>query len=210
MVNYTKWYIDKFSIRMIKQAVPNSKLPPLQKKRTLSILLELLGLNVKLLWKWVQIGKCKLSISYSALSMMCCSPWGHKESDTIEGLKWIELIVHWVPSPENWSRHNFFFSIYTRNNRKSFSDHIEVFSNVQQADVGSLNVITLFEVISLVAHLVKNLPAMQETKVWFLGWEDPLEWEMATHFSILAWRIPWTEELGGLQSMGSQESDTTE
>ena len=58
--------------------------------------------------------------------------------------------------------------------------------------------------------MVKNLPAMQETKVQFLGWEDPLEWEMATHFSILAWRIPWTEEPGGPQSMTPQESDTTE
>ena len=62
---------------------------------------------------------------------------------------------------------------------------------------------------SLVAQLVKNLPAMQETWVQFLGWEDPLEKEMATHSSILAWRIPWTEEPGRLQSMGSQESDTT-
>ena len=56
---------------------------------------------------------------------------------------------------------------------------------------------------SLIAQLVKNLPAMQETWVRFLGWEDPLEKEMATHSSILAWRIPWTEEPGGLQSMGS-------
>ena len=62
---------------------------------------------------------------------------------------------------------------------------------------------------SLVAQLVKNLPAMQETWVQFLGWEDPLEKEMATHSSILAWRIPWTEEPGRLQSMGSQESDMT-
>jgi len=62
---------------------------------------------------------------------------------------------------------------------------------------------------SLVAQLVKNPPAMQETRVQFLGWEDPLEMEMTTHSSILAWRIPWTEEPGGLQSMGSQESDTT-
>ena len=62
---------------------------------------------------------------------------------------------------------------------------------------------------SLVAQLVKNLPAMQETWVQFLGWEDPLEKEMATHSSILAWRIPWTEESSRLQSMGSQESDTT-
>ena len=61
----------------------------------------------------------------------------------------------------------------------------------------------------LIAQSVKNLPAVQETWVNFLGWEDPLEKEMATHSSILAWRIPWTEELGGLQSMGLQASDTT-
>ena len=57
---------------------------------------------------------------------------------------------------------------------------------------------------SLVAQTVKSLPAMWETRVWFLGWEDSLEEEMATHSSILAWRIPWTEEPGGLQSMGLQ------
>ena len=57
---------------------------------------------------------------------------------------------------------------------------------------------------SLVAQLVKNLPAMQETWVRTLGWEDPLEKGMATHSSVLVWRIPWTEEPGRLQSMGSQ------
>ena len=57
---------------------------------------------------------------------------------------------------------------------------------------------------SLVAQLVKNLPAVQETRVRSLGWEDPLEKEMATPSSILAWKISWTEEPGGLQSMGSQ------
>ena len=57
---------------------------------------------------------------------------------------------------------------------------------------------------SLVAQTVKNLPAMQVTQVRVLGWEDPLGKEMATHSSILAWRIPRTEEPGGLQSMGSQ------
>ena len=51
---------------------------------------------------------------------------------------------------------------------------------------------------------------MQETQIRSLGWEDLLEKEMATHSSILAWRIPWTEELGGLQSTGRKESDTTE
>ena len=54
------------------------------------------------------------------------------------------------------------------------------------------------------AQRVKNLPAMQETQVQSLGWEDPLVKGMATHSSILAWRIPWTKEPGGLQSMESQ------
>ena len=57
-----------------------------------------------------------------------------------------------------------------------------------------------------VAQTVKNLPAMWETRVRSLGWEDPLEKGMATHSSILAWRIPWTEEPGGLQSLGSQRA----
>ena len=56
----------------------------------------------------------------------------------------------------------------------------------------------------LVAQMVKNLPAMQETRVGLLGQEDPLEKGMSTHSSILARRIPWTEEPGGLPSMGSQ------
>ena len=55
---------------------------------------------------------------------------------------------------------------------------------------------------SLVTQSVKNLPTVQETQVRSLGWEDPLEKEMATHSSILAWKISWTEEPGGLQSMG--------
>ena len=63
---------------------------------------------------------------------------------------------------------------------------------------------------SLVAQMVKNLPAMQETWVQSLGQEDPLEKGMATHSNILAWRIPWTEEPGRLQSIGLQESDMTE
>ena len=57
---------------------------------------------------------------------------------------------------------------------------------------------------SLVAQMVKHLPTMQETQVRSLGWEDPLEKEMATHSSTLAWIIPWTEERCRLQSMGSQ------
>ena len=61
---------------------------------------------------------------------------------------------------------------------------------------------------SLVAQTVTNLPAMQETQAQSQGWEDPLEKRMATHSNSLAWRIPWTEEPGGLQSMGSQKSQT--
>ena len=56
---------------------------------------------------------------------------------------------------------------------------------------------------SLVAQIVKHLPAMWETQVQSLGWEDPLEKEMATHSNTLAWKIPWTEEPGRLQSLGS-------
>ena len=58
------------------------------------------------------------------------------------------------------------------------------------------------------AQMVTNLPAMQETCVQSLGWEDPLEKEMTTHSSILAWRIPWAEEPGGLQFMASDKSQT--
>ena len=69
----------------------------------------------------------------------------------------------------------------------------------------------LFNMLSsLVAQRLKGLPAMQETWVRSLGWEDPLEKEMATHSSTLAWRIPWTEDLVGYSAQGRKESDTTE
>ena len=61
---------------------------------------------------------------------------------------------------------------------------------------------------SLVAQMVKNLPAMQETWVRSVGWEDPLEEGMTTHSSILAWEIPWTEDPGRVQSMGVANSRT--
>ena len=63
---------------------------------------------------------------------------------------------------------------------------------------------------SLIAQSVNSLPAMQETQVRFLGREDPLKQEMEIHSSVLARRIPWTEEPGRLQSLGSQESGMTE
>jgi len=62
----------------------------------------------------------------------------------------------------------------------------------------------IFTMSSLVAQLVKNMPVMQETLVRYMHWEDPLEKAMVGHSSILAWRIPWTEETDRLQSMGSQ------
>ena len=64
--------------------------------------------------------------------------------------------------------------------------------------------VILVALLWLVAQMIKSLPAMQETSVWPLGWEDPLEEGMATHSSILSWIIPWTEEPGRLQSMGLQ------
>ena len=64
--------------------------------------------------------------------------------------------------------------------------------------------ITLPKKVCLVAQRLKRLPPMRETQVRSLGWEDPLEKEMVTHSSILAWRIPWTEEPGRLQSIGLQ------
>ena len=65
-------------------------------------------------------------------------------------------------------------------------------------------IMLLIKQASLVAQTVKNLPAMRETQVRSLDWEDPLEKETVTHSSSLAWEIPWTEEPGGLQSTGSQ------
>ena len=72
--------------------------------------------------------------------------------------------------------------------------------------LGHKNLFCIF--LSLVAQMVKNLPAVWETWVQSLGWEDPLEEVMATHFSILAWRIPRTEEPGGLQVHGVTKSWT--
>ena len=80
-------------------------------------------------------------------------------------------------------------------------------------DNGQLNAHGRARWASLGAQRVKNLPAMQEIQeIWvqFLGWEDPLEEGTATHSSILVWKVSWTEESGGLQSIDGNESDTTE
>ena len=73
---------------------------------------------------------------------------------------------------------------------------------------GHVQVLLKAKVISLVAPMTKNSPAMGESWVQFLGWEDPPEKEIATHYSILACEIPWIEEPGGLHSIGSQNSWT--
>ena len=79
--------------------------------------------------------------------------------------------------------------------------HIKKISMIFFFSHEHLFVMCMYTRASLVAQMVKNLTAVQETWVRSLGWEDPLEKEMATHSSILAWRIPWTGEPGGLQSM---------
>ena len=83
------------------------------------------------------------------------------------------------------------------------------FPFASKTDYTILNQTIVHWLASQVAQMVKNPPTMQKTQVQSLGQEDPLEKELATHFSILAWRIPWTGEPGQLQSMGSQESDTS-
>ena len=83
--------------------------------------------------------------------------------------------------------------------------HLENFTQVQMHII----LIILLYGASLVAQLVKNPPAMPETWVWSLGREDPLQKEMAIRSNILAWEIPWTEEPDGIESMGSQTSDST-
>ena len=86
---------------------------------------------------------------------------------------------------------------YTLNGEKPVKkDHIPFIGNVQNREI--------YRYRSLMAQRLKRLPAMWETPVQFLGWEDPLEKEMATHSSTLAWRIPWREEPGRLPSTGSQ------
>ena len=75
---------------------------------------------------------------------------------------------------------------------------------VEELAIGSELRVSLTFSTSLVAQMVKHLPTMRDTRVQSLGWEDLLEKEMAIHSSILAWKIPWMEETGRLQSLGSQ------
>ena len=97
----------------------------------------------------------------------------------------------------NWNSNNYVMVLLTR---KVFSpEGKKICPALRECDSASSDSLVL-----ILVQLVKNLPAMQEIWVQSLGWEDPLEKEMATHSSILAWRILWTEEPGGLQPMRSQ------
>ena len=113
----------------------------------------------------------------------------HQGSTRITGVSSLSLLQHISPTQElNWGLLHCRWILYQLSYQGSPDWH---FSHC------------LYTVRpSLVAQMVKNLPAKQEIWVWSLGWEDPLEKEMATHSSILAWKIPWTEEPDGLQSMG--------
>ena len=102
----------------------------------------------------------------------------------------------------------FFFHFLSSINNTAMNIHIFVFSlllDMYQVIELLSHMINLFDSLaSLVAQMVKCLPAVHETQVRFLGWEDPLEKEMATRSSTLAWKIPWMKEPGRLQSTGSQ------
>ena len=101
-------------------------------------------------------------------------------------------------------------SIHNSQKRGKQSKHLSTQLINRQHVVYQYNGMLFIQVASLVAQTVKSPPAMWETWVRSLSWENPLEEEMTTQFSILAWRIPWTEETGRPQFMGSQELDTTE
>ena len=128
--------------------------------------------------------------------LMDCSPSGSSVHGILQA-----RILEWVAIPfsrgSSWPRDQSWVSCIA-----------SIFFTIWAKQLGLLLYISTFRRIyrgaSLVTQMVKTLPALQETWVWFLGWEDPLEKGMATHSSILAWRIPWTEETGGLQSKGSQ------
>ena len=166
-------------------------------------------------------------------SLACCSPWGHKESDMTERLNWTECIPWCIQMLKNlpamWET-----QVQSLSQEDHMELGVVSHSNILPwripwtgdrgglQSMGSQRVLdwatSIFNVYwkavlktSPVAQLVNYLPAMQEIHVWSLdiqvpslGQEDPLEEEMATHSSMLAWKIPWTEVPGGLKFIGSQ------
>ena len=115
-------------------------------------------------------------------------------------------ILEWVAIPlSSWPRHQTWVSCIAGRLFPDCSHHSKPqlkWPNNLLIDIAQFTTKEVGKYLE--TQMVKNLPAMCETQVHFLGWEDPLEKGLSTHSSILAWRIPWTEEAGGLQSMGSQ------
>ena len=112
-------------------------------------------------------------------SPVCCSPWGCKVLDNTD--QWTELKL--------------VYSKYRKKARKAKAYWTKNWSYCKLISTEELRLIcNTIKITPLTAQLVSHLPAMQETRVWFLAWEDPLEKEMSTHSNILGWTIPWTEE----------------
>ena len=137
--------------------------------------------------------------------LACCDSWGRKEPDTTEWLNWTE------PLHDIISLYCLSVLIEKRLEKMGFVSYFLLYSEVRtgvetansKKIICWMNKLCLYRA-SLVAQRLKRLTPMQETQVRSLGREDPLEKEMATHSSILAWRISWTEAPGRLQPTGSQ------
>ena len=126
--------------------------------------------------------------------------WGTGRSGVLQSMRSLRV------------RHNLVTETHRHTNVYSFNFYLDCwFTEIcLEAIMDYAFTCTLCKWASWVVQTVKHLSAMQETRVWSLGWEDPLEKEMAAHFSILAWKIPWTAEPGRLPSMGLQRVDMTE
>ena len=111
--------------------------------------------------------------------------------------------------PINWIMKQLTFSIIPKNHPEHFQiHHLYLWASCEMGQTGFIKPKLIYRSFPG-GSVVKSPPAKQETPVRSLGWEDPLEKGMATHSSVLAWRIPWTEEPGGPQSTGPKESDST-
>ena len=138
-------------------------------------------------------------------SLVGCSPWRHEESDTTE-----RLYFHFSLLCIGEGNGNPLQCSCLENPRDGGAWWAAVYgvaqsqTQLKRLSSSSSSSRLFYSRASLVAQRLKRLPPMWETQVQSLGREDPLEEEMATHSSVLAWRIPWTGEPGGLQSMGSQ------
>ena len=130
------------------------------------------------------------------------SPWGCKESDAIEHARSAHLYRLQVFLPE-MPFLGFLGSSAGRESPCNTGDPGSIPGSGSSPEEG-IGYSLQYSWASLMAQKVKNPPAMEDNRVWSLAWEDPLEKGMATHSIILARRIPWPEETGGLQSMGSQ------